>query len=119
MLKAERIERMNALRDALMIAKAEVYKLRDTEDDGTCNFDSPAINLDKMKEIYGLTKKSVEEAIQSAGLRCFEWTAWKEHYLIISGLTRGQANCRTVMAERAEQVLRAAGYPTAMYYQMD
>lgn len=119
MTKAERELQINTLRDVLVIAKGEAYKLRDTEDGGTCNFDSPAINLDKMKERFSMTKKAVEQAIQEAGLRCYDWKSFGSHYLIISGFTWGQGNRRTRMAEKAEEVLRAAGYFTTMYYQMD
>lgn len=103
------------LKNALERAKetAEVYV--NTEDGGTCNFDSPAIDYRSMQMI----KSKAIEAIQNAGLRCFEWKCYGSNLLVVCGIGKGQGNRRTRMSEAACQSLKNDKIAACMYYQMD
>jgi len=103
------------LTQALLNAREAAKAYIDTEDGGTCNFDSPAIDYKAMH----MQKSKVADAIQSAGLRCFEWNCYKYKYLVVCGICAGQGNRRTQMAEAAHNYLKSAGIATTMYYQMD
>jgi cell division GTPase FtsZ len=100
---------------ALERAKKVAQLFAGTEDGGTCNFDSPAIDYRAMH----MSKAKAEEAIQAAGLRCFEWKSWGGMRLVICGIGQGQGNRNTRMAEAAEESLRADNIAASMYYQMD
>ena len=104
-----------ALTAALERAKEAAQIYANTEDGGTCNFDSPAIDYRAMHMI----KSKAEEAIKSAGLRCFDWKSWNGMRLVVCGIGYGQGNRNSRMAEAAEKSLKASGVETAMYYQMD
>lgn len=109
----KKIDKYQALTDALKLAidAAKVYA--NTEDGGTCNFDSPAIDYRAMH----MTKSNAEKAIRAAGLRCFPWN--RLCMLVVCGIGYGQGNRNTRMAEAAEKSLKASGVATMMYYQMD
>ena len=104
-----------ALTAALQKAKKAAQLFANTEDGGTCNFDSPAIDYRAMH----MSKAKAEEAIQAAGLRCFEWKSWGGMRLVICGIGQGQGNRNTRMAEAAEKSMKSDGIITCMYYQMD
>lgn len=109
---AERLKR--ALLRAGIAAAARITD----EDGGTCNFDSPVLFCKES----GLKKMDAICAIEQAGLRCREWIVRGvkgERPLIISGFQFGQGDRRSHMAEAFEQSLKAEGYMTGMYYQMD
>lgn len=98
----------------LLQAIALSDKLRNTTDNGSCNFDSPAIMID------GYKQTELEKAIAAAGCRCYDWKLTsKEKALVIYGFTAGQADRRSLMAECAYKHLKFLGYPMMMYYQMD
>jgi len=101
------------LTKALKKAKEAAQAYANTEDGGTCNFDSPAIDYRKMH----MSKAKAEEAITAAGLRCFEWNSWAGKRLVVCGIGSGQG--RTRMAEAAYESLKADGIAVTMYYQMD
>lgn len=85
-------------------------------DGGTCNFDNPAMAFDRKE------RAEAEKAIKDAGLRSFEWdfASSKECVaLVISGMTAGQGDQRTTMAEAFAESMKAQGYECGMYYQMD
>lgn len=111
----ESIDKYAALTAALVQAKEAAQKYINTEDGGTCNFDSPAIDYRAMH----MSKGKAVEAILAAGLRCFEWKSWGGNRLVICGLGEGQGNRNTRMAEAAEKSIKSVGIVTAMYYQMD
>lgn len=107
-MKAERIL---ALRCALLIAYSEALKLKNIDDDGTCNFDTPALILDhKWKD------GDVEEAFKLTGLKPYK--VGKSEYHILGAVT-GQGSQRTAMAEAFRNSLRASEYNAYVYYQMD
>lgn len=92
-------------------AVEEAKKFSNIEDGGTCNFDSATISL------VGWQEKKLEAAIEAAGCFSSKWNECNE--LIICGGTSGQGNRRTTMAETIYNYLKACGYNTGMYYQMD
>lgn len=104
-----------ALTAALERAKKSAQLFADSEDVGTCNFDSPAIDYRAMH----MSKAKAEEAIEAAGLRCFEWKSWCGMRLVVCGIGEGQGNRQTRMAEAAQKSMEADGIVTSMYYQMD
>ncbi|MBQ6960906.1 MAG: hypothetical protein IJP78_08025 [Clostridia bacterium] len=99
----------------------------DHEDGGTCNFDSPALDF----AACGLKKADAEQAIHDAGLLCYDWKPFKDHYgpdhklirnptyLVISGFQSGQGNRHSKMAETFSESLNQEGFTSIMYYQMD
>lgn len=85
-------------------------------DGGTCNFDNPAMVFDRKE------RAEAEKAIEAAGLRSFEWdfaSSKEQVALVISGMTAGQGDQRTTMAEAFKDSMQAQGYKCGMYYQMD
>ncbi len=104
-----------ALTVALKKAQEAAKLYAETEDGGTCNFDSPVIDYRAMH----MSKSKAEEAIRAAGLRCFDWKSYGGIRLVVCGIGYGQGNRNTRMAEAAEKSLKAAGVATSMYYQMD
>jgi hypothetical protein len=111
----EAINKYTMLTAALEQAKKAAQPYANTEDGGTCNFDSPVIDYRAMH----MSKAKAEEAIRAAGLRCFDWKSYGGTRLVICGIGYGQGNRNTRMAEAAEKSLKAAGMETGMYYQMD
>lgn len=101
------------LTEDLIAAKNHAEQFADTEDGGTCNFDSAALFLPRWN-----TAKT-EEAFKKAGLRTSKWTLWGTTYYLVLGCYSGQANRRTQMAEAVCKYLKNLGYDASMYYQMD
>ena len=108
-------DKYSELTNALIKAKEEAQKYINTEDGGTCNFDSPAIDYREMH----MSKAKAVEAIKNAGLRCFEWKSWGGMMLVICGIGAGQGNRNTRMAEAAYESLKSSGISATMYYQVD
>ena len=108
-------EKYTELTKALIKAKEAAQVYMNSEDGGTCNFDSPAIDYRAMH----MRKGNAVEAIRAAGLRCFDWKSWGGTRLVICGLGAGQGNRNTRMAEAARQSLKESGVEAFMYYQMD
>ena len=100
---------------ALEQAKKAALVYANTEDGGTCNFDSPTIDYRDMH----MSKAKAEEAIRAAGLRCFDWKCYGLTRLVVCGIGYWQGNRNSRMAEAAHESLKAAGIATGMYYQMD
>ena len=105
-------DKYEALTLILKKAVKHAEKYADTEDGGTCNFDSPALAY------QGYKKSLVIKAIEHAGLHCFEW-GYGTKRLVICGGCHGQGNRRTRMAEAMTEILKASGYDCITYYQMD
>ena len=88
----------------------------ESEDGGTCNFDSPAVSF------HGVHTGTVEAAASLAGEHCSRWQEKRKDpmydWFVFSGPT-GQGNRRTRMAERISELLKQRGYDTTVYYQMD
>ena len=107
-MKAERIL---ALRCALLIAYSEALKLKDVDDGGTCNFDTPTLKLtSEWKEA------DVNEAFKLTGLRPYKVD---EDYYHVLGAVEGQGFRRTAMAQAFRDCLVELGYNSHVYYQMD
>ena len=107
-MKAERIL---ALRCALLIAYSEAQRLKDIEDEGTCNFDTPTLMLTpEWKE------SDVDEAFKLTGMRPYKVD--KSYYHIL-GATEGQGFRRTEMAKAFRDSLKEQGYTSYVHYQMD
>lgn len=109
------LDKYDVLKYDLISAMNEAEKHRDDDDNGTCNFDSPALDYREC----GMSITKTKEAIEKAGLRCFEWTIFRRKLLVICGFQCGQAERRSRMAEAFCNRLVALGYPATMYYQMD
>lgn len=101
------------LTEDLIAAKNHAEQFADTEDGGTCNFDSAALSLPRWN------KAKTEEAFKKAGLRTSKWTLWGSTRYLVLGCYSGQANRRTTMAEAVYKYLKNLGYDATMYYQMD
>lgn len=108
-------DKYTELTNALIKAKEEAQKYINTEDGGTCNFDSPAIDYREMH----MSKARAIEAIKAAGLRCFDWKCFRSPYLVICGIGAGQGSRNTRMAEAAYESLKNSGISATMYYQVD
>ena len=102
------------LRDGLKAALAETEYLEATEDGGTCNFDSPVLNLPRWNGA------KIEQAAEEAGYSASKWE-WGSKVMgwIFSMSTSGQGNRRTRRAEAISKAMAAKGYSASMYYQMD
>lgn len=93
------------------LSKAEKLALQyvDTEDGGTCNFDTPIVRLKA-------TKRQIAELDwELVKIETYPYKGW---YFVGIPLS-GQGNRRTRMAEAAAQSLCASGYEAKVYYQMD
>lgn len=83
------------------------------EDGGTCNFDSCKLYLP------GWNSKKVEQAARAAGVGCFVHNLWGSKSFVFPLRIAAQADARSAAAEAMRDCLKARGYDTAMYYQMD
>lgn len=103
------------LRDDLRAAYDATSWAEHTEDGGTCNFDSPALDLPRWNE------KLVKQAAKEAGMGAFKWTCGKSVVLgwVFSFQSTGQGNRRSRRAEAIRDELKKRGYEASMYYQMD
>ena len=99
------------LKNALLIAKAEADKLRDTNDGGTCNFDSPTLSLPSE-----WSKDMLDFAFMRTGMRYYRIS--KETIEILDAV-EGQGFRRTAMAEAFRDKLRELGYVANVHYQID
>ena len=103
---------------------AELYA--NSEDDGSCNLDSPTIyykksgDPEKLGKSSELTAHDVEKAATAAGVRVWRWTLWKSSVYVVnwSGM-KGQANRRSRMAEAFCEMLKMSGYGAGLFCQAD
>lgn len=105
--------KMYKLVTALREARVAAYAHDSDPDDGTCNFDAPAVDLPRWREA------DVEACAEAAGLRCHGWTLFGGKMWVFSVLVAGQANRRTHAAEAMTKVLNDHGFTALTYYQMD
>lgn len=84
-----------------------------TEDGGTCNFDSATLNL------RGWRSAKVKAAAKAAGVGCSVWNLYGSKRYVFSIPGCGQANAKTAAAEAMREALQLSGYDAGMYYQMD
>ncbi len=101
---------INDLHFALLAAKIKAYDLIETEDNGTCNFDSPILILEKE-----WSDKDIREAFNGTGLQYLR----EKDTIEIYNATDGQGYRRTAMAEAFRDSLVKMGYKSYVYYQMD
>src|SRR5579871_1003126 len=73
-------------------------------DGGTCNFDTPAIRLPRVRERF------VQECAAEAGIEAspFDWLGGRRWFFVFVPLN-GQANRRSRMAEAANRKLKELG----------
>ena len=103
--------RILALRCALLIAHYEAQQLKDMEDGGTCNFDTPTLKLtSEWKEA------DVNKAFNLTGLQPYKV---EKGYYHILGACEGQGFRRTAMAEAFRDCMVQLGYVSHVHYQMD
>lgn len=85
-----------------------------TEDGGTCNFDSSAtLNL------RGWRSAKVKAAAKAAGVGCSVWNLYGSKRYVFSIPGCGQGNAKMVAAEAMREALQLSGYDAGMYYRMD
>ena len=99
------------LKSALLIAKIEAEKFKDTDDGGTCNFDTPTLKLPSE-----WTNLMLDVAFQRTGL---SYERVSKETIFIYGAVEGQGFRRTTMAEAFRDSLVASGYVSYVHYQMD
>lgn len=99
------------LKTALLVAKIEADKLKDTEDGGTCNFDTPTLKLPSEWKNNWL-----DVAFMRTGM---QYERVSKETIHILGAVEGQGFRRTAMAEAFRDSLTASGYVSHVYYQMD
>lgn len=82
-------------------------------DGGTCNFDTPALDLP------GVREKFVEDCATAAGITAaaFKWFGKRAFFVFVP--LNGQANRRSIMAEAAYRRLKELGLHAVMYCQAD
>lgn len=100
---------LDALEYALAKANWAAKVFVNSEDGGTCNFDTPMINIKA-------TKKQISQLDYKLN-KC-TWGLWKGWYFVEIPLS-GQGNRRTRMAEAIARSLKNSGYETGVYYQVD
>lgn len=95
-------------------AVAAAQEFATIDDGGTCNFDSAYLRVPGMRE------SQAEEIEKLAGVH-LSLHNYQFHGRILSiiGGRSGQGNRQTKMAETMRESLRADGFDTGMYYQMD
>lgn len=102
-------EKILALRCALLIAVSQAEKLKDTDDGGTSNMDTPIIFLP------GWSWSAINEAFQLTGLI----PSRQGSTVYILRACDGQGFRRTAMAESFRDSLKASGYSAAVNYRID
>ena len=98
-----------ALRVALLMAVSAAEKVKDTEDGGTSNMDTPTIYLPRW------SAGAISEAFQLTGLV----PSRHENTVFILRACEGQGYRRTAMAEAFCESLKASGYTAGVDYRMD
>lgn len=93
--------------------KKAVEDCADGSDGGTCNFDAPALYLPRWNA------ERVEKAAKQAGHGCFTWNSYGEKRYVIALRLPYQGEKRSRIAEHMNGILKAMGYDSFMYYQMD
>lgn len=106
-------EKINKLITALNKAKTAANEFADSEDGGSCNFDSCVIKLLRW------TENDINEVKNISGISIgTQLSGWHKGYRIVS-IGSGQANRNKRMAEAAKKSLKEDGYDVYMYYELD
>lgn len=104
---------LKELNNALLNAVNAAAMLDETEDGGTCNFDSVILKIKIPAKFAPQTWVKLDKMLVSDYGRM-----WRGCYIVDIPLS-GQANRRTRMAEAACKELINAGYNAFLYYQCD
>lgn len=100
-------EEVRLLSIALNKAREESMKFAESEDGGSCNFDTPTLSLKATKaQLTGLPVSKIDYGL------------WKGDWFVNLPLY-GMGNRRTRMAEAIAKSLRESGYSASVYYQLD
>lgn len=104
---------LQELNNALLNAVNAAAMLDETEDGGTCNFDSVTLKIKISAELVSCAWVRLDKMLVRDYGRM-----WRGCYMVDIPLS-GQANRRTRMAEAACKELINAGYNAFVYYQCD
>lgn len=100
-------EEVRLLKIAIDKAKDESMKFANSEDGGSCNFDTPVLSL-----------KATKTQLQGLPLTKITYGLWKGDWFVDLPLY-GMGNRRTRMAEAIAHSLRESGFDASVYYQLD
>jgi hypothetical protein len=100
---------LNNLTIDILNANNAAFMYSEVEDGGSCNFDTPMVELKLTKK----ERAAVADFLTPIGMR-----GYKNCYFVEVPLY-GQGNRRTRMAEAAAEALRKEGYKASVYYQLD
>lgn len=100
---------LDALEYALAKANQVAKMFTNSEDGGTCNFDTPIINI-----------KATQKQVASLDFKLSKctWGLYKGWWFVDLPLY-GQGNRRTRMAEAIAKSLNESGFNASVYYQVD
>lgn len=84
-----------------------------TDDGGTCNFDSCILYLPRYN------KDKTLETIKETGIRAFKGNYYGKVCYILENPVYAQADRNTIQAEIINKIMGNKGYNVGMYYQMD
>lgn len=101
---------------ALNEAKKAADNVADIEDGGTCNFDTPQVEVTNLTATQVKIACAVAEVLYVGKGRPLSVNA-KHCYNI--DYTKGQGERRTRMAEEFAKSMQASGYTSSVWYQMD
>lgn len=101
---------LEKLKQDLVKARELAMAKVETEDGGTCNFDTCEIFFPNMR------KATLSKVCNEIGLHCTKWGSGEFH---IYGYECGQANRRTTMVETFVGYLQDLGYKAYVHYAMD
>lgn len=100
-------EEVRLLSIALNKAREESMQFAESEDGGSCNFDTPVLSL-----------KATKRQLQGLPLSKIDYGLWKGNWFVDLPLY-GQGNRRTMMAQTIAKSLRESGFNASVYYQLD
>lgn len=100
-------EEVRLLSIALNKAQSESMKFAESEDGGSCNFDTPILSL-----------KATKKQLQGLPLTKIDYGFWKGWWFVNLPIY-GMGNCRTRMAEAIAKSLNESGFNASVYCQLD
>lgn len=103
------LKQLAALEAAVKTASEAALQYSNTEDGGTCNFDTCYIRISIPKRLRDKSQLHFRQG----------WGLYRDCWSIGELPTHGQGNMRTRMAEAAAKSLCAAGYKATVRYEMD
>lgn len=103
------LKELAALEAAVKAASEAALQHSNTEDGGTCNFDTCYIRISIPKHLRDKSQLHFRQG----------WGLYRDSWSIDELPTHGQGNMRTRMAEAAAKSLCAAGYKATVRYEID